>query len=450
MVPLRPRRTAIRRVLLVTLLVAIAPIASATLGPAMSAPRLTGPIIAPPPSLHPGVGREEPDIIHAPAPDVSIPTVAPIGRQPRGAEGPSATLSVRVALKARLDRIRSKYGIPGLSVTIIFPDGTRWLGTSGYADVDGKVPVTPDTAFALASVSKTFTGALIMALAEEGKVVIDAPARTYLPGMRLDPKITVRQLLDHTSGLRDYFLHPAIDKILLAQRDRRWTEQESMKYVGKPYFKPGRGWHYSNTNYLLLGMIAERAGRAPLADQLRERFYEPLGLDRTFFQPTEAPRGPVAHGYRFKTAAVDAKPIDLGDGTPIVPFTSVVTAAAGAGALAATSSDVARWARALYGGAVLEEDSVQEMVDDVARTERYRPAVPYGLGVQLIDVAERPTLGHSGRLLGFRSVVRWLPEEGIAIAVLTNQSRTDPGIIARALLRIALRPPAECQCLERR
>jgi CubicO group peptidase (beta-lactamase class C family) len=99
---------------------------------------------------------------------------------------------------------------------------------------------------------------------------------------------------------------------------------------------------------------------------------------------------------------------------------------------------------------VLEESTVQAMVDDVTRTERYRPSVPYGLGVQLIDVADRPTLGHSGRLLGFRSVMRWLPEEGVSIAVLTNQSRTDPGIIARALLRIALKPPEGCRCAERR
>ena len=143
--------------------------------------------------------------------------------------------------------------------------------------------------------------------------------------------MTIRQLLDHTSGLRDYFFHPAIDRILVDHPDRIWSEAESMKYVGKPYFKPGRGWHYSNTNYLVLGMVAERVGGESLADLYRERFFEPLGLDGTFYQPTEIARGPVAHGYRFSTSAKDAKPIDLTADGPVVPFASVVSAARGAG-----------------------------------------------------------------------------------------------------------------------
>ncbi|MEO5884860.1 MAG: serine hydrolase domain-containing protein [Candidatus Limnocylindrales bacterium] len=449
MVPSRPRRTRVRRALPILSLLVLVPLASLTLGPVLSAQRLTQPI-SPQPTSRTGIVREEPDIINVPAPSQEIPSVGPISQRPRQPNGPSATAAVRIALRARLEKIRAKYAMPGVSVTIIFPDGTSWIGVSGLADVGADRPVTPDTAFALASLTKTFTSALIMALVEDGKVGLDSQVRTYLPGLRVDPKVTVRQLLDHTSGLRDFFFHPAIDRILLAQPDRRWTEAESLKYAERPYFKPGRGWHYSNTNYLVLGMIAERVGRASLADQLRARFFDPLGLDRTFSQPTEVARGPVAHGYRFKTAAVDSPPVDLTADGPIVPFASVVTAAGGAGALAATSSDVARWARALYGGGVLDAESVQEMVDDVAVTERYRPSVPYGLGMQLLEIAGQPSLGHSGRLLGFRSAVRYLPDNGITIAVLTNQSRTDPGIIVRALLKIALQPSRDCACTDRR
>ncbi|HYH93682.1 MAG TPA: serine hydrolase domain-containing protein [Candidatus Saccharimonadales bacterium] len=406
-----------------------------SMSPAPAPLRPVAPIVRPKPALV----RTEPDIINVPAPVISIPTISPIAIRPRQPDGPSATTATRLALQSRLEGIREKYAIPGISVTILFPDGTTWVGSSGMADLAEKRPVTPDTAFAIASVSKTFLAALIMALSEDGKLVLDAQVRTYLPGLRLDPKITVRQLLDHTSGLRDYFFHPMIDKILLSHPDRRWDSLQSMRYVGKRYFKPGRGWHYSNTNYLILGMLAERVTGKTLATLFHDRFFEPLGMRHTYYQPADTATGPVAHGYRFETAAIDSKPIDLSDGSGIVPFTSVVTAAAGAGAIASTSSDLARWARALYAGDVLRERSVQEMVDDVARTERYRPTVPYGLGVQLVDVAGHQTLGHSGRLLGFRSVVRWLPEEHVSIAVLTNQSRTDPAIIARALLKISLR-----------
>jgi D-alanyl-D-alanine carboxypeptidase len=449
MVPSRGRRTAIRWALPILLALAIVPAVSLTLGPALSAQRLTGPI---PPAVSPRATLEhrEPDTIHVPAPDPTIPAVSSILRQPRIPGGPSATPTMRIALKTRLDQIREKYAMPGISVTVIFPDGTMWTGVSGMADVAGKVPVTHDTAFALASVTKTFTAALILQMVEDGEVELDASVAKYLPGLRVDPKVTIRQLLDHTSGLRDYFFHPAIDRILVDHPDRIWTEAESFKYVGKPYFKPGRGWRYSNTNYLVLGMVAERVAGASLADLYRERFFDPLGLDGAYYQPTETARGPVAHGYRFKTSAKDARPIDLTAEGPVVPFASVVTAARGAGALAATSSDVARWARALYAGGVLESSTVQEMLDDVSQTERYRPTVPYGLGVQLTEIGGEPALGHSGRLLGFRSAARFMPESGMTIAVLTNQSRTDPGIVVRALLKISLQPSRECDCPGRR
>jgi D-alanyl-D-alanine carboxypeptidase len=414
----------------------------------MSAQRLTGPL--PPASPRPTLEHREPDTIHIPAPDPSIPAISTIRMEPRQPGGPSATPAMRTSLKTRLDRIRTKYAMPGLSVTVIFPDGTTWTGVSGHADVAGDVPVTPDTAFALASVTKTFTAALILSMVEDGTIELDASVAKYLPGLRVDPKVTIRQLLDHTSGLHDYFFHPAIDRILVDHPGRIWTEAESFKYVAKPYFKPGRGWHYSNTNYLVLGMVAERVGGGSLGDLLRERFLDPLGLDGTFYQPTEVARGPVAHGYRFRTASVDASPIDLSADGPVIPFASVVTAARGAGAMAATSRDVARWARALYGGGVLEEDTVQDMLDDVINTERYRPGVPYGLGVQLTTINGQSAMGHSGRLLGFRSAVRYLPETGMTIAVLTNQSRTDPGVVVSALLKIALEPSRECDCPGRR
>lgn len=449
MAPPRRRRHALRRALPILSLVVLVPLVTLAIGPVLSAQRLTQPISSLSPSPG-GIASGRPDIVQGPATARPVPAVSPIGHAPRDPHGPSASAAVRLALRARLDGIREKYAIPGVSVTILFPDGTTWVGSSGMADLATGIPVTPDTAFALASVTKTFTAALIMALVEDGKLDLDRQVLSYMPGLLVDPKVTVRQLLDHTSGLGDYFFHPAMDPLLLAQPDRRWTESESLAYIGKAYFKPGRGWHYSNTNYLVLGMLAEQVGQASLAGQFRARFLEPLGLDGTYFQPTEVARGPVARGYRFKTAAPDAPAIDLSAQGPMVPFASVVTAAGGAGAMAATSRDVARWARALYGGGVLQAASIEEMVDDVVRTRQYAPSVAYGLGVQVTDVAGHASLGHSGRILGFRSAVRYLPESGITIAVLTNQSRTDPAIIVRALLRIALQPTRDCACTDRR
>jgi CubicO group peptidase (beta-lactamase class C family) len=121
----------------------------------------------------------------------------------------------------------------------------------------------------------------------------------------------------------------------------------------------------------------------------------------------------------------------------------VVTAAGSAGSIASTSVDLVTWVRHLYGGRALTAAGRAAMVEDIATTAKFKPSTPYGLGVQAPTIDGRPTLGHSGRLLGSRGVVRWLSDEGIAIAVLTNQSRTDPNVLVRDLLRVILGPPPD-------
>ena len=437
------------------LLIAVALVVVAGLGWAALAPGLTLPIgqtAAAGPT--PGAGSTAASPAAAPAAvpastpgPTATPTPTPI---PEGTPGPTPTpLPVtidqrRAALSAALERLRLKYGIPGISAAMTFPDGTRWVATSGFADVAARRPVSPGTAFAAGSISKTFTAALILKLAESGRLSLDASVRTYLPKLAIDPAITIRQLLDHTSGLDDFFSHAAIDTALLANPRRAWTAADSLGYVGKPYFKPGTGWHYSNTNYLVLGLVAEQVGRAPLAAQLRRQFFAPLGLSHTIYQAVEKPRGPLAHGYRFTGSNPRLRGIDVSDGSAIVPFTSVVTAAGGAGSIATNALDLVRWARSVYGGSVLRPETLQAMIDDSTATAALKASVPYGLGVQVLTIDGRRAMGHSGRLLGFRAVMRWLPDEGIAVAVMTNQSRTDPNLLVRDLLRSVIGVPPPC------
>ena len=356
----------------------------------------------------------------------------------------SATPLLLAALDVRLERLRAKYGIPGMSASILFADGTAWHGAAGLADVVAKRKVTDDTAFPVASVSKTFTSALILSLAEDHLVDLDASVRSYLPTLGISRAITIRELLDHTSGLRDFFFHPRIDHDLLTKPTLVWDAARSLKYLGKPYGKPGTSWHYSNTNYLILGLVAEAVGGRTVAEQLRTRFFTPLGLDRTFYQSVEKPRGPLARSYRFVGTDPTLPAIDLSDGTQVVPFTSVVTAAGAAGSIASTSSDLVRWAQALYGGSLLEPTTRAEMVGDVARTAPYKPGVAYGLGVRSVVIAGHPTLGHSGRYLGARAAIRWVTDERIAIAVVTNQSRSDTNKVLADLLKVALEPRSDC------
>jgi CubicO group peptidase (beta-lactamase class C family) len=354
---------------------------------------------------------------------------------------PTASTAPIALLQAHLDRWRVKTGSPGLSVSIVFADGSSWNGVSGLADIASKRPVTPGTAFAVASVSKTFTSALVLDLVAEGKLALDRSARSYLPSLPIDKRITIRQLLDHTSGLRDFFLDRRIDPVLQADPSRRWTPAMDFKYVGKLLGKPGTVWHYSNTNYLVLGLVAEAVGGAPVADQLRSRFLDPLGMRGTWYQAVERPRAPLATAYRLLGTKPTAKPIPLSDEAGIAPFTSVITAAGAAGSIASTAPDLARWVGALYGGDALSPDARALLIGHVADTAALHPPFAYGFGVQSFTIAGHPTLGHSGRLLGARVAVRWLPRERVAIAVVTNQSRKDPAGLVADLIKV-LYPPA--------
>ena len=372
---------------------------------------------------------------------VPAPSALPGPSGPPVVGSPSELRAIR--LQATLDRLRAKLAIPGVSATILLPDGTTWTGVSGLADVASRTTVTPGTAFAFASVSKTFTSALIIELIGDGRLRLSDSAATLLPPLRiaLDRRITVAMLLNHTSGLADYFLNPKIDGPLQGHPTVAWTADRTLGYVGKRLSAPGVAWHYSNTNYLLLGLIAERATGQSLADAIRARLLEPAGLAASWYQAGEAATSTLAHGYRFAATRLTAKPIDVDDGSGIAPFRSVVTAAGGAGSMAGTSADLARWGRALYSGKVLGPQGTAMLLSGFSKTTNYLPGVAYGYGVQAVTIEGHPSLGHSGRLLGFRSAVRHFPIDGLTIAVLTNQSRADPGLIVQALVAVAVPTP---------
>jgi len=386
-------------------------------------------VASPPP------GSAEPSPVGSPTASGPLPSPPP----PRATPAEQRAALTAASLQSELDRTRRSLHIPGVQATILFPDGTSWTGVSGFADVATKSPVTAKTAFAVASVSKTFTSALILGLIDAGRLRLTDPALRYLPALRLkiDRRITIAMLLNHTSGLADFFLNPKIDGPLQKRPTATWTVDQTLRYVGKPLSPPGKAFHYSNTNYLLLGLIAERITGQPYAELVRTRLLDPTGLGSTWVQTGESPRATLAHGYRFVGTKRTAPPIDLADGSGIAPFRSVVTAAGGAGSIASTSGDLARWGRALYGGKVLGPTGTGALLAGFTPTAGYVPGVVYGYGVQALVIDGHPSLGHSGRLLGFRSAIRHLPIDGLTIAVLINDSRDDPGVIVQRLLAVA-------------
>ncbi len=385
-------------------------------------------------------------------PPAETPT-APPSTTPGPSAGPSASPApgpsqVPDALAARLDarlaQLRKSAAIPGVSVAIVWDDGRRWLGAAGMADIAAKEPVTSSTAFALASVSKTLTAAVVLQLVGEGRLVLDQPVAPLLPAYELDRRITVRMLLDHTSGLPDYFLNPKIEKPLRAEPDGAWTPERAWSYVLPKRPVPGTVWRYSNTNYLLLGELVEAVTGHANAVEVRTRLLDPFALRSTWYQAVENPRSEGATGYRrVAKEGGGSRYVRVAPPSDVMPFRSVVTAADGAGSIAATALDAARWMGAFARGEVLPAEVQAAMIADSAVTQAMAAGVGYGLGIRVISLDGRRALGHSGRFLGFRSVVAYVPEAGLSIAVLTNQGAYDPAKIATRLLMVAAPRPVD-------
>jgi D-alanyl-D-alanine carboxypeptidase len=375
---------------------------------------------------------------------VPAPTSLPPPARPAAAPyiaSPVDRAGIVPRLQAALDAGRADLAAPGIVASVLFPDGRQWTGVSGVADLPSGRALNSETPFAIASVSKTFLAAETLLLLSEDRLHLDdAPARllpaTLVGGAPIDPRITIRMLLDHTSGLRDFLIDPKLDLAVRAEPSRAWTPAEALAYAGKPVAAPGTGYHYANTNYVLLGLMVEQVTGHTLAQEYRARFFEPLGLTSASYQGLEAPTGELPTAYRYSSIRLNAKPQDVTDGSDIRPFTSITTAAGAAGSVAASARDLARWARALYAGYVLPPDLLDLMISDAFVTETLSPAYPYGLGVQVFTINGRVSYGHSGRLVGARSTVRWFPDEQIAIAIVTNESRFDPGPILVDLLAI--------------
>ncbi len=341
--------------------------------------------------------------------------------------------SKSAALQAALDSVRSGGRYPGVSAAIIFPDGAIWTGVSGAAILSPHTPLTTTTLFSIGSISKTFLAALVGQLASVGTLGLDDPLAKYLPDYPNAANITLRQLLNHTSGLRDPSTDQSFNDAVLAHPGATWTADQFLSWVGRPYCAPGTCYQYSNTNYVLLGKVVEKITAQPLAALVRSAFLVPLGLVHTYMQTEEQAQGAEAHGY-MPPASV---PVDNSAGT-MIPFTAEATAFGFAGAYVSTPSDLAIWADALYGGHVLDQATLASMVD-ISPTLTFKPKTPpYGLGFEETTVAGQVAWGHRGHLDGFWSAMEYLPDCHVTIVVLTNAEWADPVAASSALATIVL------------
>jgi D-alanyl-D-alanine carboxypeptidase len=320
-------------------------------------------------------------------------------------------VAVAPRFQAALDAARAEAAAYGVTFAAVRDGELLWSGSSGRAR-DGSTALSPGSELVIGSVTKTFVAAGILQLVEEGRVELDDPVRDHLPHLGdLSREITLAELLDHTSGLADLF-NDTTRTGLEEHPEHAWTADEILGALHAPWYAPGEGWAYANTNYYLLGMVIERITGRSLADELDRRFLTPLGLEATHL-------------------------LDGTVGGPLEPAWTTIFWASGA--MTSSAADLARWGDALYGGTVLDASTRRAML----RLNSH----DYGLGVQLVEVDGESGFGHTGLLNTYTTLLYHVPAEGVTIALLVNRSHVDLGAMLAAepadgpsLLELALHP----------
>jgi D-alanyl-D-alanine carboxypeptidase len=334
------------------------------------------------------------------------------------------------ALQRALDTARTRIPTPGISVAIRTRDGRMWLGTSGARQLSPRRPVTEETVFSIASITKTFVAAVVLQLVDEGKLSLDDRLSRFVPDFPRARRITIRMLLDHTSGIHNYFESPAYGRAVFRDPTKRWTTEEILELAGTPYCRPGACFHYSNTNFVLLGEVVHKVTGRPVWRLIRSRILDPLGLDDTWYQPEERIPSNAAHGHLW---AGGRSFYDQTGTSHALPHMSAATVAGPAGAMASNAEDLARWAVVLYGSdLVVAPEMLEEMTD-------FRPRDEYGLGMRTRVFEGRRAFGHGGSLRGYEDQVWYFPREGVSIALLSNRGLFNPDRTVRQLMRVLWR-----------
>lgn len=362
------------------------------------------------------------------------------GRFRRPVVGPVAALAVAVVLsalsaapegadlKARLqgslDALHAGAKFPGVTAAVVLPDGTAIGLAAGLSDREARTPIKTSDRLLMGSVGKTYVAAVALQLMGEGKIGLDDKVEKWLGGepwygrLPNGRDVTVRHLMTHTSGIVRYEFQERFTADLTRQPDKVWSPEDRLAYVFDltPPFAAGQGWEYSDTNYIVLGLILEKAGRAPYYDLLRKRILKPLKLADTV--PAVSRKVPgLVQGYAGPNNPFGGTDAMIKDGlfavNPQLEWTG--------GGLACTTLDLARWAKLLYEGKAIRPELVTKMID-AAVPAKLGPETKYGLGVIVKPTPLGTAWGHSGFFPGYLTEMAYFPDYKIAVAVQFNTS----------------------------
>jgi D-alanyl-D-alanine carboxypeptidase len=333
--------------------------------------------------------------------------------------------ALRDSLQRRLDTYRSQAGFPGAVLAMADANGRVVTVASGLADTARRDVMRTDHRLLMGSVGKTYVAAVALQLLREGRLDLDAPAARYVGGqgwfdsIAHAPSITVRHLMTHSSGVVRYEFRPDFAADLMRDPGRVWDPRDQVRYLHgqTPPFEPGKGWEYSDTNYLILALVLEAITGRPIDDEIATRLLRPFNLRETMPSDSRALPG-VSQGYagaQNPFGGQDA--MFAADGRMIV---NPQFEGAGGG-YAATAADAARWGALFFSGRAFGESLLPQALSGPAA--RLGAGTRYGLGMILRDsTVAGPMRGHSGFFPGYLTELRHYPARGVTIALLVNAS----------------------------
>ena len=334
------------------------------------------------------------------------------------------TTALKNALQLKLDEWHKAGNFPGATFGVVLADGESFGLAVGFSDRDTRTPMKPTDRLLAGSVGKTFAAATALQLVKQRKISLDDKIEKYLgrePWFARLPNandITVRQLMNHTSGLVRYEFKNEFTKDLTANPEKVWKPAELLAYLfdTKAPFEAGKGWNYSDTNYIVLGMIIEKVTGKKFYDEATKRLLKPLKLTDTIPQDGPILKG-VVQGYAGPNNQFGGTDAMIVNGkfaiNPQFEWTG--------GGYASTAHDLARWAKMYYEGKAFSPDLLPQVIDGVAAPMLGRET-KYGLAAIIRQTTAGTAYGHSGFFPGYMTDMMYFPEHKIAIAVQVNTS----------------------------
>jgi len=338
-------------------------------------------------------------------------------------KGDKELAHVRELVQAKLNQLHASAEFPGATVGFVLPDGRYGSVAVGLADVESKRALAPLDRMLAGSIGKTYFSAVTLQLVAEGKLALDEKIERWLgaePWFNKLPNakdITLRMLMNHTSGIPEHVLRKDFIERLRAEPNKVWKPEELIAYIlnEKPLFAAGQGFSYADTNYIVVGMIVERVTKKKFYDEVARRILKPLKLTNTI--PSDRQVLPkVITGYSQPNSPFGFEGRVIVDGKFVINPQMEWTG----GGYATTAEDLARWAKALYEGKVLAKRSLDQLLTGGEVKSGRGSGGKYGLGVQMFEGPLGPSYGHGGWFPGYLSQMEYFPEHRIAVAIQFN------------------------------